>query len=472
MTFFEAENIHIMGIGGIGVSAIARLALHLGKNVSGCDVEMTAITKDLETKGVKIAEGHDAEHIRKNVIIESSYYPGSYQSLRSFQDDKRTDLLIYSSAVPETNPERVKARELGITEMSYPEALGELSKQYKTIAVSGTNGKTTTTAMIGLAFEALGWDPTVIVGSNVKKWDGNFRPGNSEWLVTEACEWRAHFLHLQPRLTVITNIEPDHLDYYRGIDHIVETFQKLVDQTAPLLISPLGKGGKEGGKEGGMVVWNADDPQSKRLSIKNCITFSARPSLAEVPPLMVPGEFNRANAAAALAVVRALGGDTQKAAEALKGYRGAWRRFEILGEFRGANIVSDYAHHPTAVRGTIQAAREFYPGRGVVVVFHPHHQNRTKTLFDDFVESFDKADLILINEIFRVPGREQFKDEEISSEQLVSEVRKRGKEVYYSPDLSETEKWLRKNIKPNDTVLIMGAGDIYKVAEKLAANEL
>ncbi|MDO8435456.1 MAG: Mur ligase domain-containing protein, partial [bacterium] len=156
MTFSEATHIHIMGIGGIGVSAIGRLGLHLGKTVSGCDVEMTAITKDLAAKGAKVVEGHNPGHV------------------------EGVNLLVYSPAVPENNFERMKARELGITEMSYPEVLGELSRQYKTIAVAGTNGKTTTTAMTGLVLEALGMDPTVIVGSNVKQWDGNFRAGNSE----------------------------------------------------------------------------------------------------------------------------------------------------------------------------------------------------------------------------------------------------------------------------------------------------
>ncbi|MDO8435220.1 MAG: cyanophycin synthetase, partial [bacterium] len=270
---------------------------------------------------------------------------------------------------------------------------------------------------------------------------------NSEWLVVEACEWNAHFLHLTPFITVITNVEPDHLDYYRDIDHIVETFQELVNKTKDT------------------VVINADDAQSKRLSISKSASFTANDP--EVPPLLVPGQFNRANAAAALGVVRTLGGDVQKAAQALAQYRGAWRRFEVLGEFNGATIVSDYGHHPTAVSGTIQAAREACPGRRIVVAFHPHHQNRTKTLFNEFVESFDGADVIVINEIFRVPGREQFKDEEISSQQLVDAIRARGKEAEYSPDLAHTDAWLRAHLKAGDVALIMGAGDIYKVAEKL-----
>ena len=448
MNLTKLKKIHFIGIGGIGVSSIAKMMLSQDKVVAGSDLELTEITQELKNMGAKIFQGHKSENLAED-----------------------TELIIYSPAVPEANPELTRAKELNIPQLSYPEFLGELSKDKFTIAVSGTNGKTTTTAMLGLILEKAGLDPTVIVGSkvNMSGWQGNLRMGKpphqnfwcggkSKYFVVEGCEWRAHMLNLKPKVIVLTNIEEDHLDYYRDLNHIIETFQKYVDKLP----------------SDGLLVLNADDVNSINLKRPKCkvITYGIK-NPADITTnkfsfkLKVPGIFNIYNALAAGACALNLGVKREEIKKALEDFTGLWRRFERVGERDNAIIISDYAHHPTAVKGTILAAKEFYPDRRIVAVFQPHHHNRTKNLFNDFVASFDRADLIILAEIYDVAGREADKDQNVSSQDMVKAIDARGKKVLYAKDLAETKKLILQNIQSNDIVLIMGAGDIYQVANKL-----
>lgn len=458
MNLKEIKKVYFVGIGGIGVSALAKMMLLLGKKVVGSDLSFSEITNDLEKKGAKIFIGHQKENL-----------------------DRRTDLLIYSPAVPENNPERMVAKELNIQEISYPEFLGELSKDYFTIAVSGTNGKTTTTAMLGLILEKAGLDPTVIVGSEVKSFpEGNFRLGKSRYLVVEGCEWNAHMLKLHPQIIVLTNLEEDHLDYYKDLDDIIFHFQKYIDRLP---------------KDGKLILNNDDQNLRPKLLAKNEVIKYGIKNLAEMMAekveinagcqkfdliigakvcqikLKIPGLFNVYNALAAATAAFKLGVKPEIIKETLENYTGAWRRFEtrsLVINNLSLEIISDYAHHPTAIQGTIKAAKEFYPGRRLFVVFQPHHHNRTKTLFNDFVKSFDLADIVIIPEIYGVAGRELKADENVSSKDLVKEVAERiNKKIIYAKDLIETKKIILENIQDNDVLLIMGAGDIYKVAEEL-----
>lgn len=455
MELTTIKKVHFVGLGGIGVSAIARLMLAQNKIVSGSDVAESEIIEDLKNKGVKFFKDHQKENLAEDV-----------------------DLVIYSPAVQEDNPERVKAKELGIKQLSYPEFLGELSKDKYTIAVSGTNGKSTTTAMLGLILEKAGLDPTVIVGSKVKSFpDDNLRIGQSDLLVVEACEHKAAMLNLEPDLIVLTNLEPEHLDYYGSLENIQKNFQQYIDKLT----------------EDGVLVVNGDDVNCDDLKFNGCtITYGIndrselRAELKKIEAaagsvghqifsvkwgdddlgewqLQVPGEFNIYNALAASAAALHLGVKPEIIKEVLAGFPGIWRRFEKVGN----NIISDYAHTPTAIKGTIKAAREFYPDKRLVVVFQPHHHDRTKRFFKEFVESFDQADLIIINEIFDVAGREADKDQDVSSKDLVAEIKKRGKQVLYGANLAETKKLILENMQKNDLVLVIGAGDIYKVAEEL-----
>lgn len=469
MDLTKIKKVHFVGIGGIGTSAIAKMMLQLGKKVSGSDLTQSEISDDLEKKGVEIFIGHQKENLDKNV-----------------------DLIIYSPAVPENNPERLRAQEGGIQQLSYPEFLGQLSKDYFTIAVSGTNGKTTTTALLGLILEKAGFDPTVIVGSKVKNFpDGNFRFGESKYLIVEGCEWNAHMLKLHPQIIVLTNLEADHLDYYKDLDDIIFHFQKYIDKI-------IGKG---------QIVLNNDDGNlSKKLlphceiisyGIKKPADFMAKN--IEVKngrqefdlihnskfiihgSLKIPGTFNIYNVLAAATCALSLGVKPEIVKEVLKNYSGAWRRFELFQLLIPNSkfiipLISDYAHHPTAIQGTIKATKDFFPDKRIFVVFQPHHHNRTKTLFNDFVESFDQADLIIISEIFGVAGRELTADEKVSSRDLVeaiklanSQTRKlANKTILYARDLTETKKLILENIQKNDILLVMGAGNIYTIVNDLS----
>jgi UDP-N-acetylmuramate--alanine ligase len=466
MSFIESlGKVHVIGAGGIGISAVAKLLRHEGKVVTGSDVGANETTAELEKAGVTVAVGHAETNL---------------------PDD--ATLVIYSSAVPATNPERAKAARLGIRELSYPDFLGELTKERWTICVSGTNGKSTTTALLGLMLERAGLDPTVIVGSKVASFpDGNLRLGRGKYLVVEACEHNAHFLKYHPQMIVLTNVEEDHLDFYRDLGHIRETFQEYVDRLPP----------------DGTLVVNADDHVSfHELKPKTPFVTYAVDGAADYAvrhlavgggwqtfhvvrakgsaetvvgdfQLGVPGKFNVANAMAAMTAALELGASVEAVQGVLREYPGIWRRFERVGEKDGALVISDYGHHPTAVAGTIEAARAFYAGRRIVLAFQPHQRNRTRRLFDEFVPSFDGADALVLAEIFDVAGREEVSDSHVSSKQLADAVQERDREhgvtrdVTYAADLDETYAALRDRVRHGDIVIIMGAGDIYTLAKKL-----
>ena len=431
------------------MSALAKWFLQEGVAVSGSDVHLSPITHDLETRGAKIYSGHAGTNLAESI-----------------------DLLIYSPAVPDTNLERVSARERGIPERTNFEVLGEISKLFSTIVVSGTNGKSTTTAMLGLMLEAAGYDPTVLVGSLVPGFkDGNYRHGGGRFFVVEGCEYRANMLQLHPEMIVLTNIEEDHLDYYRDLTHIQETFQTFVDKL----------------KGQGMVVVNADDAGSAVLNVSRPVTYGSdrsnttyaftqrktamgsqtvQTNVGELE-LQIPGEFNVYNALAAMSAAMELGVPFETCRRVLKDFSGIWRRFERVGVWKGADIISDYGHHPSSIKQTVEATREFFPSRRIVLCYQPHQHDRTKKLFEEFVEVLPLADHLVLTEIYDVAGRSQVHD--VSSKDLVDVISKNdpGKDVRYAQDLSAAESHLREIVQLGDVVLIMGAGDIDEVARKL-----
>lgn len=453
--FEDIAKVHFIGIGGIGISAAAKLFLTLEKKVSGSDVIDSDMTRDLEKRGAKIFLGHAAEQVPKD-----------------------SDLVIYSAAIQELNPERCRVKELGIRELSYPQFLGEMSRHFKTIAVSGTNGKSTTTAMLGLILESAGLDPTVIVGSSVPGFPmGNLRVGKSEFFVVEACEYRANMLNIDPEMIVLTNIEEDHLDFYRDLDHIRETFQIFVDKM----------------KGRGLVVWNTDDRESQKLTMDKSVTYGMQQPavyaatgrrveegrqfvmvsqgedvLGELT-LQVPGAFNVMNALAAISAAMEIGVSFEVCAKTLAEFKGIWRRFERVGKFGGAEVISDYGHHPTAIRDTVEAAREFFPGRRIVLCFQPHQHSRTKELFNEFVQSLQTADVVVVPEIYKVVGRTEKEEKEISSRDIVDRVKEMdaSKEIFYTADLDGAEMKLREIARKDDVLIIQGAGDVDEVARTL-----
>ena len=439
-------KIHFIGIGGIGVSALARYFLAQGAKVSGSDLTASEITDGLKKEGIKISIGpHKAENVPKNI-----------------------DLVIYSPAVKEDNPEIIAIRHSSLVTrvLSYPQALGELTKQYFTIAISGAHGKSTTTAMLANILIKSGLDPTVIIGTKLKEFgDSNFRAGKSKYLIIEADEWNASFLNYWPKIIVLTNIDREHLDYYRDLNHIIKIFKEYINHLP---------------KEG-ILVANGDDknikklisnfqfPISKQFSIFN-FQFSDLKDVEKLKKILkVPGEHNIYNALAALTAARALKIPDKISFKALAEYRGAWRRFEFLGKFKGADVISDYAHHPTEVKATLAAARQKYPQKEIWCVFQPHQIQRTEFLFKDFVSAFDFADRIFLLDIYNVAGREK-KGSKVSSEKMAQEIKKRDKHVIYFKDFNAVLKVLKTSVDKNKIILIMGAGDIWKIAQRLFKN--
>jgi len=376
-------NIHFIGIGGIGVSALAQYYLSSGHKVSGSDLVSSETTELLKNKGIKITIG---KHKTKNL-------------------SKNTDLVIYSPAVQKNNLELKAARKNKIKCQSYPEALGDLTKKYFTIAISGTHGKSTTTAMTALVLIKVGLDPTVILGTKLKEFNNsNFRKGKSKYLIIEADEWKASFLNYFPKIIALTNIEKEHLDYYKDINHILRTYRKYIShlpEKAILIIN---------GKDKNILKLKT---QFKRLKIKD---YSSNQKQVEKLKkiLKVPGEHNVLNASTALTIAQSLKVPDQISFKALSEYKGAWRRFEEsklkIGNQK-LKIISDYAHHPTEVKATLKAAREKFPNKEIWCVFQPHQYQRTFYLFKDFISVFKlaidkiKINKIIITDIYDVAGR-------------------------------------------------------------------
>jgi len=429
MTPLDWNNIHrahFVGIGGIGLSALARLLRHNGKKVSGYDRSPSPVTDALVKEGIHIAFGDEVDGVAEKI-----------------------DLAIYSDAVPADNHERVRMRELGIPEISYFEALGQIANKYKLIAVAGSHGKTTTTAMLVDIFEAAGLDPTAVVGSLRAKTRSNFRAGKSEYFIVEADEWRRHFLQFSPYILVITNIDADHLDYYRDIEDIQDAFRELAEKVPA----------------DGFVVC---DPNHRFLQpvIKDlrCFIVDYRPFFDEQLELKVL-PFNRINAAAALAVAHVAGIEADIARKALGEFTGTWRRFEYKGKTtRGALVYDDYAHHPTEIAVTLASVREQFPQKKIFVAFHPHLYSRTRKLLGEFSKAFDAADDIVVAPIF---AARETPIPSISNEILAEHIRAEGKNARALNSFEEIEKYLRDTACDGDIIITMGAGDIYKVGERL-----
>jgi len=428
-------KIHLIGIGGIGVSALAQYYLSKGHEVSGSDLVASEITDLLEQKGIKVIVGNFAENIKSDF-----------------------DLVVHSPAIKSDNLEYRKAKELGIKTQSYPEALGELTKEYYTIAIAGAHGKSTTTAMIALVMAKAGLDPTVIVGTKLKEFGGsNFRAGKSKFLVIEACEYDSSFLHYEPKIIVVTNIDKEHLDYFKTFANVRKAFKDFIMRLP----------------EDGFLVFNKDDKYPPKLgkvkfktagySIKQSYTQKIRSILK------IPGTHNVLNASAFFQVGKILAIPENIIYKALSEFNGTWRRFEIKDGIAGGKkitVISDYAHHPSEISATLKATREKYSSQKIWCVFQPHQHQRTFYLFNDFVKTFRKAKInnIIITDIYDVAGRETKKiNEEVSSKKLVDKINK--KNVLYLP-MDSLENYVKENIGAGDVLIIMGAGDIYKLADK------
>jgi UDP-N-acetylmuramate--alanine ligase len=452
MNIKQANNIFVLGIGGIGVSGVARILIAMGKKVAGSDLKDSELLNDLKTLGIKINIGQN--------IVEGN-----------------PDLVIYSPAVPEEDLKKIT-----VPKLSHGEAVGQLMEEKYGVGVTGTNGKSTTTAMLGLILEKANLDPSVLIGSLLSpknesdKFKANARLGSGEIFVSESDEYARKMLMNKPKMILISNIAEDHLDYYRDLSDIKAAFAEYV-KSLP---------------KDGILIYNADDHNAtevgkhanchkytfgvhhyadlQALNVKNengkqSFDLHLNDQMIGSVSLSIPGLFNVSNALGAALAAMKLGVSFDVIKKSLEDFASIWRRFEKVGELEGKPVISDYAHHPAAIVGTLEAAKQFYPGKKVLVVFQPHHRNRTKSLFGEFIESLVTADEIILPEIFDVAGREH--GEEISSKMLVDDLNQKGAKATFVKTLDEAGELIKVRTKDFDAILLMGAGDIDLLARRL-----
>jgi UDP-N-acetylmuramate--alanine ligase len=426
------QNVYFFtGIGGIGMSALAQMLRAQGYIVSGSDREESPVSEMLERHGIPVAIGQKAENLPDNV-----------------------NLLVYSDAVPEDNPERMAAKERGIAQLSYFQVLGRVSAGLETVAVAGTHGKTTTTGMLAKILRDAGTGASAIVGSIVQDFGSNYLSGTSDIFIVEACEYRDHLLELSPKVLVITNLEWDHTDYFPTLAALQATFRKAIERVP----------------KGGYIITDPSQPNIQPL-LENIdatvVDYTKEPAYT----LLLPGSFNQQNARAAVAAARVIApgiGETT-ITEALADFHGTWRRFQYKGTaLGGVDIYDDYAHHPTAVAETLRALKQKHIEQGrsgrIIVAFHPHLFSRTRDLLHGFSSAFADADQVILAPIY---AAREVDDGTVSSELLAARIQENGVPARAAITLKEVESLIRMIAKPGDTVITMGAGDIYKVADDL-----
>ncbi len=448
----STKHIHFIGIGGISMSAIAEVLLDLGYIISGSDMNNSKIVEKLKCKGASVQIGHHEDNILD------------------------CDLVVYTAAIQEDNPEFLKAKSLNIPIIDRAEMLGLLMKEFSnSISVSGTHGKTTTTSMISLILEYSQFNPTIMVGGELDEIGGNVKIGGREYFITEACEYVESFLRFFPTMGIILNIDADHLDYFKDLNHIIQSFTKFA-QLIP--------------KEGTLIAFNDDenvrtifpsvecnivtygkdkssDFQAHNISYneKGYPSFDCYYKQKNIGSfqLSIPGDHNIYNALAAISCCYLLGVSKENIIKNLNLFKGTHRRFDIIGEINNITIVDDYAHHPTEVKATLEAASR-YPHNRLWCVFQPHTYTRTKMLFNDFSSSFTKADKIIVTDIYA--AREKDKGE-IHSKDLAREIAHYNDDIRYMSNFNEIAEYINENADPGDLILTMGAGDVYKVGEIL-----
>ena len=420
------SNIHFIGIGGMGMSGLARFFVQEKKVVTGSDVTKNIITEGLEDLGIRI----------------------SYQQIESNITDD-IDLFIHTEALSDDNPELSRAKSTGKPVINYFEGLGLAANPYYLIAVAGTHGKTTTSAMITDVFASAEKDPTAIIGSLRSKTKSNFRAGKSKYAIVEACEFRRDFLHLTPDVLVITNLEHDHVDYYETLSDVQQAFKELIRNV----------------HDTGVVVTNPTDPNiSPVLEECHVPVIDYTKYFDATLKLYAPGIHNQQNASVALAVANHEKINSVTAKTALEEFTGTWRRFEYKGMLSGAHIYDDYAHHPTAVKATLAGLREKYPKHKILAVFQPHTYSRTKGMFNEFAKSFKHADEVIVSPIYS--AREENLSG-VNSRELAVKILEYGPKAEYKASFADIERYVRSKAEEGVVVIFMGAGSINELSSLL-----
>ena len=445
-------HIHFIGIGGISMSGLAMIALQNGYKVTGSDRSRSHITDKLSDMGAKIYEGHDEKNI------------------------DGADLCVHTAAVKMDNPEMAAAARKNIRLIDRAEFLGAIMKNYNhAVGVSGTHGKTTTTSMLAHALINADLDPTISVGGELDIIGGNIRTGGSEYFVTEACEYTNSFLKFYPTIALITNIEEDHLDFFTGgITQIRESFRQFAELTR---------------NKGSVVALGSDKNirialEGSDLDIttygmtdeydyypKNIVYRAGYPSFDVYKNgemichlnLNVPGDHNILNSLATIAVCELMGANIEKSAKGIEAFKGTHRRFERKGEVNGAIVLDDYAHHPTEIKATLKAAKEF-PHNKIMCIFHPHTYSRTRTLWNEFVAAFGDVDELILTHIYA--AREKY-DGVTDPQKLAKEIQETGVNAKYIDDFDDIAKYVKENAQEGDIVFTMGAGDVTEIGGKI-----
>ncbi|MDD5026465.1 MAG: cyanophycin synthetase [Candidatus Peribacteraceae bacterium] len=422
-------KIYCSGIGGIGLSAYAALQQSRGQSVSGSDHTESALIADLRSQGITVTLAQDGSAVPKDA-----------------------DLFVYSEAIPADAPERLRATELKIPNQSYFAALGDLSREYRVVAVCGTHGKSSTTAMSARVLLEAGLDPTIIVGTKLRELGGrNWRKGTSDLFLLEACEYRRSFLHLSPDIILLTTADGDHFDAFRSMEDYRQAFIDFID------LLPAD----------GVVLTHMGDSDCAVI-VQQAHRRNVDVDGLPLPMLSVPGAHMRRNAQLVLGLSDALALDRDTTQRALKGYAGCWRRMEVKGTIGDdIIIVDDYGHHPTEVRATIEALREAYGKRRIVVVFQPHMHDRTLKLYGAFTKAFSSADLVIITDVYE--ARKDVETARVDLKKFVQDIEKgSGVSALLGGSLGAVEQRLRSDLlQPHDVLLFLGAGDITNLASGL-----
>lgn len=459
----KINKIYFVGIGGIMMSALARYFLACGKEVSGSDREKSEITESLVKGGAKVSYRQAAGNI---------------------SDD--FDLVVYTRAMDESHPELVRARELGLGVYAVFEVLGSLAKDYLTIAIAGMHGKSSSVAMAGLVMQEAGLDPTIFVGTKVKEWQGNFRLGKGEYLLSEACEYKDSFLEYHPQIGVITNIEAEHLDYFGDLAGVMKSFKRFVSQIKPggwLVVNGDNKNCREiydgfGEKKLSFGLDEGVDFRAHHISYKDGVEFEIEAKNqgynGQKFSLKVGGEFNVYNALGVIASASILGIEVGVVKKTLEKFEGVWRRFEFRGQKNGIAYYDDYAHHPTEIRATLEAALRKFGGRKWWLVYQPHLYSRTNDFMQGFAEALNLAPNLILASIY--PAREENRWG-VESKDVVDLIngkyQRENKAVYigqgYEKDIASGYKgikdYLASHVKPGEMVMTMGAGDVDKILD-------
>jgi UDP-N-acetylmuramate--alanine ligase len=453
---FAGQRVHFIGIGGCGMNGLASMLLDAGAIVTGSEPKPNQQTFELTARGVKISRSQMGELL-----------------------SAETDLVVRTAAVPDSNLEYKAAQRWNVETIKYAELLGQVMAERHGVAVAGTHGKSTTTAMIAFALTECGVDPSWVVGGTVPQLGGGSRSGSGKAFIAEACEYDRSFHHLRPKVALITNIEEDHLDCYKDIFQIIEAFRAFVALVPEdgLIISNgrdahVAAAVKDARAKVQSVsltpgtAWSTFAAANENGCPTGVVHHNGKP--VATLKLAIPGEHNLMNATMALAACVACGVEPAPAAAALGKFNGVDRRMSVIGQYHGATIIDDYGHHPTEIRATLAALREKYQPKRVICVFQPHQHSRTRFLLEDFADSFAAADETIVPDIYFVRDSESERHR-VSSNDLVERIMKNGHRAMHLPEFGQIVEHLKTEARDGDLVVTMGAGNVWEIGRDLVS---